>query len=448
LNLVIRCHVLLVGGPGSGKTTVIRRMMADVLPEVGKGHDHRALCLDYKNELFPYLCGISNGPVYTFTAADLRCVGWDIAKDVTSVSSCNQAATHLIPDDNSNNRFFIDAPRHYVACLLQALNRVLPGQWTLRDVMLALNEPEAVKHLVSRFAETRAALQYFVEGQTFSNIQSSIQAKVFPYSTIAACYHRATRLVSLNEWIRSECILHFGVTEAARFEQETINRLMFQRASEIALSQSESFTRLTTFWVDEARALRKQNSLPHLACAGRSKGISMILGFQDFDGMCDVYGEHVAEELGGLCSAKVILPITSPKTADWASRSIASAECKDFTRSGVHERTLQGGSISEHRVERPLITPSEFLAFPATSVANGITAVYSNARFGTFKTTLTWKEVFDRIPPSPAHIPYFVPRPNEHQLLTPWSEAERTRLGLPKSSDGSGPGSPSIVRRR
>ena len=65
-------------------------------------------------------------------------------------------------------------------------------------------------------------------------------------------------------------------------------------------------------FLDDVREAGKLDGLSRLLNQGRTKGACVVLGFQDSDGMRDVYGEYVANELVGQCANKAILRVENP----------------------------------------------------------------------------------------------------------------------------------------
>lgn len=444
-RMIVGLSLCFVGAPGAGKTLQIKRYMGATLKEVKDGSDQRAVVYDFKGDLLPILHSITGGRALTLNAFDLRCISWRIAADIDTVALTNQFSTTLVPVEHGPNRFFSDAVRHILGLTTQALMKKLPRRWTLRDILLALEEPHYLRQLLSQFPETRCGLQYFSAETTFQNIQSSIQATLFPYAPIAACWHRAKRSIALSEWIREAWVLHLGAAESIRFQQDTLNRLIIQRVSELTLSQTESSTRGTSLWVDELRMLGKAELVRFLTGA-RSKGGWAVLGFQDCDGIKEVFGQYAPDELAGLCPGKVLLRMDSASTAKWAAELVGSSEWMDYRRSNVDGQTLVGGQSGEQRSERLLILPSEFMSFPPTTPENGLTGVFLHPSIGAFKNTIPWSELMSEMPCPTPQVPEFVERPKEHQYLEPWSAAELAALGLnPVVDSQAPPAGPRIV---
>jgi len=117
-----------------------------------------------------------------------------------------------------------------------------------------------------------------------------------------------------------------GSNEEQRATLDAINRVIFQRVTELVLSQSESLTRRTWIFLDEIREAGNLDSLGRLMTKGRSKGGCVVLGFQDIEGMRDAFGKERANELVGQANNKIILRLNSSETAQWASELFGKYE--------------------------------------------------------------------------------------------------------------------------
>ena len=179
---------------------------------------------------------------------------------------------------------------------------------------------------------------YFDEERTGKNVMATIAAKMAPYEFVAAAWSQASEKISLTEWLNDEFILVLGNDEEHRAALNAINRVLFKRLTELILAQSESDTRRTWIFLDEAREAGDLEGLGRLMTTGRSKGACVVLGFQDIDGFRDAYGEKAANEIAGIPSNKAILGLSSPETAEWASSLFGEYEATEV------EVTLSSGS--------------------------------------------------------------------------------------------------------
>ena len=435
-------HFAAIGSTGSGKTMLLRLLMQSVLPHIKEGSDSRALIYDAKADILPILDGMGvNAPIWILNPFDERSAAWEMGVDVTAPATAQHIATILIsPAKNESQPFFTDAARALLTGVMISFMKRSPGKWLLSDVIHATRTTQALSEVLSATEETKYLVnQYLNEGITANNILSSLATKLQPFEFIAAAWDRAERKISLRDWVASESILVLGNDEAVRSALDSINRVIFRRIVELTLAESESATRRTWFFLDELRQAGALDGLNNLLTAGRSKGACVVVGAQDIEGLREVYGENKANELLGLCGHKAVLRLDSPITAKWASELFGTVE--DFeTRlshsSGTseslgHSNTSSGSQTSEQHVVRDVVLPSEFLSLPFPNRSKGMIGYYLSPEFGGagYRAHISGDWIAGALSPL-GDAPSVLPRSEDHQFLSAWSETRRAELGL------------------
>lgn len=439
-------HFAAIGSTGSGKTMLLRLLMQSVIPRIKKGSDSRALIYDAKSDILPILDGMGvTAPVWILNPFDERSSAWEMGVDVTAPATAQQIATILVsPSKNESQPFFTDAARALLTGVMISFMKRSPGKWLLSDVIHATRTTQSLAQVLSATEETKYLIeQYLGEGITANNILSSLATKLQPFEFIAAAWDRAESKISLKSWLASDSILVLGNDEAVRSALDSINRVIFRRIVELTLAESESTTRRTWFFLDELRQAGALDGLNNLLTVGRSKGACVVLGAQDMEGLREVYGENRANELLGLCGHKALLRLDSPITAKWASelfgtvedletrRSHSSSESKGEGRSN----TSSGSQVSEQHVVREVVLPSEFLSLPFPSRANGMIGYFLSPEFGGagYRAHISGEWIAGDLKPL-GTAPALLPRAEEHQFLTSWSESRRAELGISASA--------------
>lgn len=439
-------HIAVVGATGSGKTMIQRLLMQSVLPRIGTGIGTRALVYDAKQDSVGILSAMADRcPIHILNPLDSRCTAWDMAADITCPASALQAAALLIPEaKHDSNPFFTNASRLLVYGALLSCILNSPNGWTLRDVLLTVREPERLKTALAGREQTRFLLQYFEHPSTFQNILSTILTYTTPYEIIAAAWDKAKNHISLSQWLEEESILVLGNDERNRAAIDTINRLIFQRLSELILSQPEAdISEQTWLFLDEIREAGKMTGLSRLLTKGRSKGACVVLGFQDISGLREVYGREVADELVGQCNTKVVLRLNSPETASWASKVYGSEEVLEARAGSSTERGrglfLGSNSLAYGLVTRPVILDSEFLSLPEATPENGLHGYVLSPLTGPYPFRIDGIWLNKTLIKPDLKISNSSPRPTADQFLNPFSPQDELRLGLRRNSRDSEP---------
>lgn len=453
-------HFCFIGATGSGKTVSIRLLMQTAFASIGKGFGHRALVYDAKRDMLPILQGIvSPELVFTLNPFDKRSVAWDMAKDITTPAHALQLANILIPPEkNASQPFFADAARHLLSGVITAFI-CLENDWTFRDVVLAMLNKTALIGILESVEETKNFVDlYFSHEGTAQNIMSTVATKMNPYSIIAALWHYAFeegKKISLTEWIKQERVLILGNEHTNRVAVDAINQAIFKRLSEIILDQDdishEHFSNGNTpplTWVvfDEFVRAGKFDGMVELATEGRSKGVAIVLGFQDIDGARAVYGKEVAEEIVGQCTNIAILRLQSPETAEWASKLFGSYE-KLEEEYGTNESesnslgvfallnkgNATGSQVTWRKQIRQAVLSSEFLTLPMTNLDNGLKGFLFSPYFSSgkylIKREVSGKELFSNLR-GKSKTAGVIRRSGKEQFLPSWKLEDWMRLKL------------------
>lgn len=233
-------------------------------------------------------------------------------------------------------------------------------------------------------------------------------------------------------WIKSESILLLGANATSRTSLDAINEQVFRVFVEEVDIQSNSKTRRTWVWMDEARLsgsiVSKSDLLPFLAVKGRSRGVCLVVAFQDIEGLREAAGERVANELVAQLSNKALLRAESDGTASWESKQIGQAEVLE------HHTSDSSGfrqSISAQRVVRDAVLPSEFFNIPPSSPENGVTGYFLSPHFGAQKVTIPGYDIEPVVVPEEVEEHYAITlQPESSQWLTNWGLNDRERLSL------------------
>jgi type IV secretory pathway TraG/TraD family ATPase VirD4 len=399
-------HFCFVGATGSGKTIMIRLLMESILGAAKKDNvPTRMLIYDSKRDMMPVLYGIferlkrddAKKKITLLNPFDTRGVAWDLADDINEPAHAQELASLIVPEEsNAKDPFFPNAARLVIESVVLSFIEESPGAWTFRDVCNAITTRERIESVLLRSKRTSWVIgALFGEPKTTANILATLAAALRPYRIIAALWHNSVKKdgrvkkekmekISLHHWLASkDGILVLGNTQTSRTAIDAINQLLFRRLSQIILEEQGEIdlqTDPSRVWVilDEFVRAGRLNGAVELATEGRSKGVSLVLGFQDINGLKAVYGKEVAEEIIGQCTSLALLRMNSPETSDWASRIVGHYRGIDISIQQNQGDTI--GKESSHSrnetsqgqvVDRPALLPSHFQRLKPISKEKG-----------------------------------------------------------------------------
>ena len=426
-------HFLVVGTTGSGKSLTLNNLMREALTGANPGSGRRALIYDAKSEVASFLARRElEIPTVFLNPFDKRARQWDMSADITSPATALQVAAIFIPEEQgSSNRYFTDTARDLLREVMMSFIST-GSEWTLRDLVLAMRSKERLAEVLSRTPEgTELYELHSGDPRAFHNVLSTARSRLAPFEPVAALWDRAEGKVSLRDWVSGEMVFVLGNDDSARAAMDSLNRLMFQRATELALREPNSTTRRTWFFLDEIREAGKLDGLSQLMNKGRSRGCCVALGFQDIHGLKAVWGNEVALEIVGQCSQKALLRMESEATAKWASATLGQYEQVDVLhgQSGGFVRSVQR-SASEQWRTADLVMPSELLGIQPTTSKNGLTGYYVTPFVGAFKKTLPLVHLLGPDRTRDTDYPDLIERPENEQYLERWTVEDCMRLGI------------------
>ena len=130
--------------------------------------------------------------------------------------------------------------------------------------------------------------------------------------------------------MQHEAILVLASDPRIETQMRDLSRLLIKRLSQLIRGASDSKTRAIWAFLDEARLMGRLDGLYEAMLLGRSKGLHVVLAYQDHEGWCDVYGEKVANEMANQCANVAVMRLDSEATAAYA--------CKTHGRGRIYRR--------------------------------------------------------------------------------------------------------------
>jgi hypothetical protein len=455
-------HTAIVGSSGAGKTIMQKMWLeAALVAPRDKGLLYRALVYDPKRELYPILIGMGVPPsqIIVTNPFDLRSSAWDLAEDFKEPAQIEELSEMIIPRKQNSSKegddFFDNAARIILQDIIAGFRARASGCWTLRDLTEVCANLDYMKDVLQHTENGKNSWRTFLDskssdGRMSDSVLASLFGAVRPFQTLASVWERAETKFSLEQWHQGSGVILMGADPRRESTLTRTNQLMFRRMSQLVLSRdTENPIDLTWFFLDEVREAQKLDGFRQLLTEGRSKGARVMIGFQDVDGMIDLYGERCAEEIIGLCANRIILHLDNPRTREWASSFFG--EIDDETVSyNMNEGRGSGGptitrntgeSISLQIAPRKNVLPIEFLDLPLASIEHGVSGFYASTKQvpdpktgkmvgskGQFKIEASdFQDMFDLGKDGPARV---IERPAHHQLRISWRASELKRFGI------------------
>jgi hypothetical protein len=315
------------------------------------------------------------------------------------------------------------AAQAILSAVMEAFIVLAPERWTLRDVLLVLQDDQVSKRLLLSLPQTRPTYsKYFVQlhGDTLGDVFGTLATETTKLEPVAALWDRAAIRISLKDWAKDNYILVLGRDKEIDTPLDNVNRVLFQRISQLFTKQG---TGRTWIFIDEAKYAGKIPGLDDLLSTGRSFGARVCLATQDLSGFQNAYGIEMAHELLGGTANKALLGTWNPVTAKYAAEIMGKTQRIERTTSRTRGRE-SSTTEAEHIVDRDAVMPEELMqVLPADE--RRFFGYYATQVVGRYAGWLHHEKALYGPGPDPA----FVARSSEEQYLRPWNEADRTRFG-------------------
>jgi type IV secretory pathway TraG/TraD family ATPase VirD4 len=452
-------HCCIIGESSSGKTKCLHMFLNSILPKITTGSNRRALIYDAKKDLFSFLAGMRLAvPVQTLNPFDKRSVAWNMAKDIPNAPIAIEIATVLVPERGEREPYFPDAARALLSGVIESFMRIATRrspngypEWTFRDVCLALRYPSRTRVILKFTKHTRHLLfKYVGDTRTDKDIASTLENIMRRFSFVAAAWEHAKESISLHDWIENERILILGRSTTAESTVMQLNLAIFHRLSQLLRDLQEAERekgrppRRNWIVIDELREAGRFVGLSDLLTEGRTKGVRMVLGFQDINGLQIVYGKELAKSIVGACQNKAFLRTTDQDTKEFASSNFGLQEVdiprQNFSSNVSNSMGKDGSSTSssdgvsfQYQIDRrPVLLPSQFDSdLPKPDFDTGIRGYYQTALIGSpYFACLSGPFVKANVPEPDLNVLDFDPRPDDQFELKEWDEMDLERLGL------------------
>lgn len=350
-------HVLLVGGVGSGKSTVIRPLIDRVIKA-----NEKLILFDPKGE---------------FTAAfeepalmapwDSRSFSWDIGADMRNVGDMRRFAAGLIRE--GQDPMWANAARQLLVGFMIYLRESRGSLWGWAELADMLSTPQedllAIMWRYNREA-VRAVERLSV---TTHGILINLAAFCSSIYDLAAAWGDTPpeRRISFVDWIRNAGPAHRQIILQGHGSYPELTKgyleCVFGVISAIVNSAEIDDDPSRKLWIiaDEFAQAGKIPIRP-LFEVGRSRGVRCVVACQDFAQVEEVHGKEAVKALVSMCGAILVGQVGQGETAEALAKALGAHEVERQNVSATSGGAPGGtGSrtLSYNRDELFIYKPSE-----------------------------------------------------------------------------------------
>lgn len=446
-------HFLLIGNTGSGKSTFLEVMMARTLRGVGFNPNYRAIIVDAKGDLVPYLEALGlrtteGEPLYVIlNPLDKRAVRWAIAKDIDTAGKAGEFAAVFLPERKENTQFFRLTATTLLTAGVVALQRAKPERWSFRDLINAFSSARCLKALIEKWhPRPHDFEEYFKTRKDDRNdIFMTVKAELDHYWLIAACWENAQGEFSIHDWEQREYVLVLGSDYSYPETIKKINRLLFTFIAACLKQMPDDPERRVWLFIDELIATGKLVAFEELLQLGRSKSVCMVSSVLNISSFTKEFGEHTAKSILGLSRHKALFPMDS-ESAQYMSKCIGEHEEIGMSYSprtmSLPGEGLQSASITYRREKRVTVLPQELddRNLPQPGPRNGLTGYFILPGEGVHCHTYSWKTIEQWRPRRVDNVVAYdrINERDERFPLKDWTKEEQREFGVDNAQGEQG----------
>ncbi|MEM7828331.1 MAG: type IV secretion system DNA-binding domain-containing protein [Candidatus Aenigmatarchaeota archaeon] len=172
-------HMLIVGRPGTGKTTLINEILLSL-----RGRGVKAIIHDFKGDYVSKFYDPDKDCI--FNPLDTRSAHWCPLGEVRMYADVDSIATSLIPESKAQDKFWVDAARDVFASILHILLR--SGEKSNQAIWqhVSMTEPEMIEVINQAVAQgiepARRALGYLQGYEKGSKVASDVLSTMKQYT--------------------------------------------------------------------------------------------------------------------------------------------------------------------------------------------------------------------------------------------------------------------------
>jgi len=357
-------HTAIVGGTGSGKTTVIEPLIDQVIHRRDK-----VFLLDVKGD---FTARIGSDPIL-IAPWDSRSSAWNVGADVTGPAGAAQLAFDLIGEGEGTNAVFRDAARLVLTGILILIMKEKGKKWgwpDLADEIAKIGRDGGAtlaERLEKEYPEARGAL---AEGKARASIIMDLTSKMQIVHQLAAAWRSSKKQFSIRNYIAHESKSAQRIRPVVLQTSETFGHLSRALTSAVigairgaVLSPdlpevppnggASGGSRRTWLILDEIGQIGAgaAEAVVSLAEVGRSKGFRLVIGAQSWSQIEEDLGRDGARSLAAVINTWLIgrQGGGAPGGEKWASEMIGKRRVSRLVGT-----LSEGGGVTYHRQEEEI----------------------------------------------------------------------------------------------
>jgi len=358
-------HFLVVGRPGTGKTTLLNQIIEKL-----RQREEKAIIYDFKGDYLS--CFYNPETDYIFNPLDSRCVNWCLFEEIEMIPDIDSIATSMIPPSYQEDKFWTDAARDIFSSILHYL--VITEKRTNQAIwdFVSYTEPQmlelAHEAVIQGIEPAKKALGYLQGYEKGSKVASDTLSTMRQYTNCFLYMKHLGNEFSIKKWLDEDGSSFLFVSNYANLRDtlKPILSLMIDLAMKHILSMPEDIDRRRFIIIDEFASLQRLTTIVQALEQGRSKGASLWLSTQDISQLQKLYSHETTHTIVNNCNTILSFAVSDPNSQEYLSRLFGETEILETDESLLMGPAdyRDGLTLQRKRRKEPLLLPSQFGILP------------------------------------------------------------------------------------
>ncbi|HEV2222506.1 MAG TPA: type IV secretion system DNA-binding domain-containing protein [Candidatus Acidoferrales bacterium] len=339
-------HILIMGDTGTGKSTLIRR----ILVQIGERSETAIIydpALDYTPEFYSPKRGDA-----ILNPLDVRMPYWSPGEELRHDAEALTLAASLFPDRHNENPFFVEGPRKIFAHLLTFRPTPEEMAWWM------CHEEEIDRRV--KGTEYAAMIDRQAPAQR-SGVLASLNMIADTLKLLPTEKETTTRWSAAKWTEHRKGWLFLTSTPETRKRLIPLTSLWLDTLVLRLMNQGQTHSQKVWLVLDELASLQQLPQLHTAITENRKSNNPVVLGFQGRSQLETRYG-HEAEAMLSQPATKIFLRTSEPRAAEWISKTIGEVEIERLRESRSSGQMGRQRNTKSHNLERqvePLVMASE-----------------------------------------------------------------------------------------
>ncbi|ANI80070.1 type IV secretion system DNA-binding domain-containing protein [Sphingobium sp. EP60837] len=352
-------HVMLIGTTGSGKTTELRSLVAQM-----RARQDSAVIFDLTGAYVESFYDPARDTI--LNPMDERCPAWSIFNDCSTHSDFTSAAAALIPSDGGSSEPFwaLAARTLFIEMCIRLIERGEATNLALSENLMTADLGRVHRYLSNTIADPLTAPEA-------ARMAESIRAVFNTNAQVLRFLPEEGEPFSIRRWITGEKKPGAILFITSHYLDLPMNKALLTLWMDLAINNLMAMPRTrslrTWFIFDELGALHRLPAIENGLQTARAYGGAMILGLHSFEKLVEVYGEHGAKNLASLARSKLILATSDLDTAEQCARYIGNREVRqmDEAYSYGYNNTRDASTLTPRKQTEPLVIADDITNLPS-----------------------------------------------------------------------------------